>query len=438
LADAAASSLSSSPRRLPQNQMRDDNAAADNFGLSPEKLLTPFKKRKSDNDSVATGDDSDGWEREEERVMARLAAQLIADEALDEAADDSEPFNLIEEWEYLAEEAAIDDDESPPLAATEATVDVLVEFKKVKVPNLREIAIKMNVSQTGANKRLLFDRIMASGGVTKIDENSFKYSRLIAASAVGGTTKLPTWVDLMPQPIPQIDGVDMATGATVGFFGPTNKENVAGVERHNFLIGEEIERLIFGPKRKKARVGDETAPTPPVRNDGHPSDAAKSIIGDIWLSRPKDYFDLQMNKKLFKIMTDATNLRVAADGAGSGRGEYKDFVPFDVDEMYKMVGVLFANGLAPKPRLEYWFEPTSKLPLFGSNLISKVTEKRIRLMGRMIRGSRRWRHFRRFLSISDFRADATKEQEKDPLWKVWILIDHLNKMRRTCGSLANG
>ena len=87
-----------------------------------------------------------------------------------------------------------------------------------------------------------------------------------------------------------------------------------------------------------------------------------------------------MSKKLFKFMTDATNLRAAADSAGSGRGEYKDFVPFDVDEMYKMVGVLFANGLAPKPRLEYWFEPTSKLPLFGSNLISKVTEKRIRLM----------------------------------------------------------
>jgi hypothetical protein len=78
----------------------DDNTAADNFGLSPEKLLTPFKKRKSDDDSVATGDDTDGWEREEERVMARLAAQLIADEALDEAAEDAEPFNSIEEWDW--------------------------------------------------------------------------------------------------------------------------------------------------------------------------------------------------------------------------------------------------------------------------------------------------------------------------------------------------
>jgi hypothetical protein len=207
---------------------------------------------------------------------------------------------------------------------------------------------------------------MASGGVTKIDENSFKYSRVIAKSAVGGTTKLPTWVDLTLQPIPQINGVSMATGATVGFFGPTNKENVAGAERH-ILLGVEIERPIFGPKRKKARV-DETAPIPPVRNDGHPSDAAESIIGDIRLSRPQDYFDLQMNKKLFKFMTDATNLRAASDGVGLGRGEYKDFAQVDVDEVYKMVGVLFANGLAPKPQLEYWSEPTSKLPLFGSDL----------------------------------------------------------------------
>ncbi len=69
-----------------------------------------------------------------------------------------------------------------------------MEFKKVKVPNLRKLAIKMNVTQTGA-KRVLFDRIMASGRVTKIDEDSFKYSCLIAESAVvGGTMKLPTWI----------------------------------------------------------------------------------------------------------------------------------------------------------------------------------------------------------------------------------------------------
>ena len=80
-------------------------------------------------------------------------------------------------------------------------------------------------------------------------------------------------------------------------------------------------------------------PTPTVHEDGHPSDVAKSMIGDIWLSRPKDYFDLQLNKNLFRVMMDATNLWTATDGVGSGRGEYKDFVSFDTDELYKMVGV---------------------------------------------------------------------------------------------------
>ncbi len=102
-------------------------------------------------------------------------------------------------------------------------------------------------------------------------------------------------------------------------------------------------------------------------------------------------------------------------------------MPSDTDKLYKMVGVLFANGLSPKPRLEYWFETTSTYPLFGSDLVSKVTEKRICLTGWMIQGSCHWWHFRRILSISDFRADAKKDQEKDPLWKVHVLIDHLDK-----------
>ncbi len=57
--------------------------------------------------------------------------------------------------------------------------------------------------------------------------------------------------------------------------------------------------------------------------------------------------------ELFSFFPDRTNLRAAADGAGSGRGTYYDFVSFDVVEIYKLVGILFANDLTPKPRLEY-------------------------------------------------------------------------------------
>ena len=144
--------------------------------------------------------------------------------------------------------------------------------------------MRMNVSQTGSKR--IYPGL--KGVMTKIDENTFKYSRAITKVAVGRTRKLATWINLNLQAILQVDGVDMATGAIVGFFGSTNKENAEGAEHHNFLVGEEIERPTFELKKKKAREEDEMAPTPPVCEDGHPSDAAKTMIGDIWLSRLKD------------------------------------------------------------------------------------------------------------------------------------------------------
>jgi hypothetical protein len=75
-------------------------------------------------------------------------------------------------------------------------------------------------------------------------------------------------------------------------------------------------------------------------------------------ARPKDFFDLQLMPAFITWITTATNCSATADGAGSGTGEFKDFVPFDEADIYRFLGVLFANGLAPKPRFDYWFEPT--------------------------------------------------------------------------------
>ena len=41
-----------------------------------------------------------------------------------------------------------------------------------------------------------------------------------------------------------------------------------------------------------------------------------------------------------------------------------DFVPFDVAEMYQFIGLLFANGLSPKPDFTNWFESAAKDKLF--------------------------------------------------------------------------
>ncbi len=52
---------------------------------SPKKALPDFNLRKSEEDSIASGDDSDGWDEGEGRVMHDLAAQAKADDVLDDA-----------------------------------------------------------------------------------------------------------------------------------------------------------------------------------------------------------------------------------------------------------------------------------------------------------------------------------------------------------------
>ena len=69
----------------------------------------------------------------------------------------------------------------------------------------------------------------------------------------------------------------------------------------------------------------------------------------------------------------ATNLRAHASGAGSG--EYTDFIPFNRPELYKMIGVLFTNGLTSKPQFDYWFCLEDKEPLLGSNQISNALRR---------------------------------------------------------------
>jgi hypothetical protein len=61
--------------------------------------------------------------------------------------------------------------------------------------------------------------------------------------------------------------------------------------------------------------------------------------------------------------------------------------------MYKMFGVLFANGLTPKPQFEYWFCSEDKEPLLGSDLISNALTKKNTATGKTIKGACRWSHF---------------------------------------------
>ena len=73
---------------------------------------------------------------------------------------------------------------------------------------------------------------------------------------------------------------------------------------------------------------------------------------------------------------DATNYRAMAGGASTG--EFADFVPFDLAEVNEFIGLLFLNGLWPKPQMEFWFAGAASEPLFGNDKIAEEMKKKNR------------------------------------------------------------
>ena len=166
-------------------------------------------------------------------------------------------------------------------------------------------------------------------------------------------------------------------------------------------------------------------PHPPVRIDGHPSQACEKLLPPLSEARPKDYFDTQISPTFLEWVIKAMNLRAYSSGTGSGK--YKDFLPFNLVEMNKLIGVLFANGLAPKLQIESWFKPVSDELLFGNNLVSRALAMKNHATTKTISGTNRWKHLRRYLTFADYRDNPKEKQKKDTMWKVRALVDHFNK-----------
>jgi hypothetical protein len=68
---------------------------------SPKKALPDFSIRKGEEDSVISGDDSEGWLDMEEKLADNLSAQAKVDDALDEAAFPDIPMNEVHEWKSI-------------------------------------------------------------------------------------------------------------------------------------------------------------------------------------------------------------------------------------------------------------------------------------------------------------------------------------------------
>ncbi len=111
-------------------------------------------------------------------------------------------------------------------------------------------------------------------------------------------------------------------------------------------------------------------------NLGGPSSKCRCLIPNLRIAWPKNFFNTQLTPNYMGWLVQATNHRAVADGAGSGT--YADFVPFDLPELYKCVGLLFANGLALKPQFEYWFEGQEQELLFGNDKYPRAMDKHVR------------------------------------------------------------
>ncbi len=68
-----------------RKRKRANAASSDDNEPSPITALPDFSNRNSDNDLVASGDNSEGWDEKEGRVGHDLCAQAIVDELWDNA-----------------------------------------------------------------------------------------------------------------------------------------------------------------------------------------------------------------------------------------------------------------------------------------------------------------------------------------------------------------
>jgi hypothetical protein len=174
-----------------------------------------------------------------------FSEQADCDDILDDAGMDN-PMGEAKEWMYLANGAVngtADDNGAPPQKTFEI---VHVQFKVFTTKKLAEIMDTLKLSARGT-KRVLFDQIWDSSKeeVEKLGNNNFNYPLKVIAGE-----KKPTWLLLPPEAVPPVQGVDMALGAQVGYFGQTNKENAVRGIRSNFLLTKKIVRPAFKPKKK--------------------------------------------------------------------------------------------------------------------------------------------------------------------------------------------
>ena len=144
---------------------------------SPDKEYD-FLGKKSDEDSVASGDDSIGWEAEAIRVMNSFEQMGVALDAKEEAAlQEDAAVPEMEEWELIAEggeDAGVAHPADAPPQVRPFEIRKVV-FKTTVLKLLKAIAFVLKASGNNGTKRAIFDRLRDLPAVQKISDNDFHY-----------------------------------------------------------------------------------------------------------------------------------------------------------------------------------------------------------------------------------------------------------------------
>ena len=139
------------------------------------------------------------------------------------------------------------------------------------------------------------------------------------------------------------------------------------------------------PKKGQRRRGRGRPKKDGENKRGGPSDAARDAIGDIQVAKAVDFFNLIISSGFQEShFVDSTNTRASCEGAGA-KAYKDDWHPFENDEMDKFIGLLFANGLYPRPSVGMWFKSTDDSHIFGNDKFARVFDK-ITTEGRCIYG----------------------------------------------------
>ena len=78
----------------------------------------------------------------------------------------------------------------------------------------------------------------------------------------------------------------------------------------------------------------------------------------------------------FANLTSWANTKAIIANAGPDGVTYRDFFPFDVEELRSHVGIYVLQGLSPSPRVEYKFHRQIYDPVNGNDYVYQSTGKK--------------------------------------------------------------